>query len=81
MPPGSGCTRARVGEPELVFVPAHPTAECPVCGRQIKLTATYDRAVVSRHCRHYSHPELIEGKPFVAFRKPKEKAHAQAHTR
>ncbi|MEN6533916.1 MAG: hypothetical protein ABFD89_09655 [Bryobacteraceae bacterium] len=61
------------------LVPAKPTAVCPRCGKRVTLEASFI-GNVSGACRHYDHAELIEGKPFVAFVKPKEKAHAQAHT-
>lgn len=61
------------------LVEAKPTAECPRCGRLVRLEASFI-ANVTGACKHYAgHAELIEGVPFLAFHKRKErKPHADA---
>ena len=54
------------------LVPATPTAECPRCGRRVKIDADYV-GTFRGACRHVLHAERIEGLLFVAFLKAKPK--------
>lgn len=50
-----------------VLMPASPTAQCPFCGRTVRLANSNGIGIMSGQCAHAEGAEAIEGQQYVRF--------------